>query len=458
MKPNSTYLLQISSFSALIPGRSGEEMKDSVHTVKCSSIKKLLQKYKVFVFTFMIANLFFAQYGLGQGSQTFNTAGTFTFTVPAGVTSITVSAWGGGGAGGGVVGQTKGGGGGEGGSFVRGTISVTPGTPYTVVVGSGGTGNSGNGTNGGASSFGGSGLFNAIGGAGGAVGNSFGNGGSATNTGNAVSGTSTSDFYGGNGGTATNASSASSGGGGGSAGAGGAGGNGGSPLTAGTAGAAGSPPAPGAAGAVGRGSQNDGNGNAGAAPGGGGSGARNANNGTTFNGGTGGNGQIIVTWTCPSATISYPSLPSAFCNSNTSSITPIITGSLGGAFSAAVGLSIDGSTGVISPNTSTTGTYLVHYQIASSNGCSEVNATTSVTIYESPTASVIAQSDITCFAGNDGSITIQASGGTAPYSYSVDGGTTTWISSALNPYPYGGLIANTPYRIKVKDINGCISK
>jgi hypothetical protein len=166
---------------------------------------------------------------------------------------------------------------------------------------------------------------------------------------------------------------------------------------------------------------------------------------------------IVVTWTCPAATISYPSLHSDFCKSNIS-VTPTITGSTGGVFSAPAGLSIDGGTGVINPFASTTATYLVHYQIASSNGCTAVNATASVTIYASPTASVIAQSDITCFSGNDGSITIQAAGGTAPYSYSVDGGTITWISSALNPYPYGGLIANTPYRIKVKDSNGCISK
>jgi hypothetical protein len=73
------------------------------------------------------------------------------------------------------------------------------------------------------------------------------------------------------------------------------------------------------------------------------------------------------------------------------------------------------------------------------------------------TAAVISQTNITCFDAHDGTITIMASGGSGIYSYSVDGG-ATWIPSAINPYPYGGLAANIPYRIKVKDSNGCVSK
>ena len=62
---------------------------------------------------------------------------TQTFNVPVGVTSVTVSAWGGGGC----SGQNSGGfarGGGGGGAFTRGTIPVTPGNQLTVVVGAGG--------------------------------------------------------------------------------------------------------------------------------------------------------------------------------------------------------------------------------------------------------------------------------------------------------------------------------
>lgn len=262
-----------------------------------------------------------SQLAVGQ-TQTYNTPGTYSFTVPAGVTSITVSAWGAGGAGGGVVGNNnnpRGGGGGEAGSFVRGTMAVTPGTVYTVVVGSGGTGSTSGGTAGTASSFGGSGVFNAIGGSGGAgaVNSSrLGAGGNTANTGNVVSGTSTASTYGGNGGTATASGGSSfSGGGGGSAGAGGNGGNGGA-TAGGTAGATG-----GVAGAAGRGSADDGNGNAGNNPGAGGSGARNANDNVTYSGGNGGDGQVTVAWTCSGPNVSNFATSAAACAGNAATVT-----------------------------------------------------------------------------------------------------------------------------------------
>ena len=423
-----------------------------LHVMRTSSIRQVIYSLlTVFAFS-LLPGL-----GFSQGTQTFSTPGTTSFTVPPGVTSITVAVWGGGGAGGGVTGgNPRAGGGGEGGSFVRGTIAVTPGTVYTVVVGSGGTASTGNGTSGGSSSFGSS-LFLAIGGAGGTAGvsgNNFGTGGNTANTGNLVTGTATSDFYGGNGGSGSNASTATSGGGGGSAGAGGNGGNGGTP-TAGTAGAAGSPAAAGVAGAIGRTTGNDGNGNTGGAPGAGGSGGRNANNNTTYTGGAGGAGQVLVTWTCPSATISYSGAP--FCQSAASSL-PTLTGSAGGSFSSTAGLSINSSTGEINPALSTPGTYTVHYQLAGGNGCPAVDATTSVTIRSTPVSSVVGQSDVNCFAGNDGTITIGVSGGTAPYFYSVDNGVNWTPTASAAPHVFGGLSANIPYRIRVKDSNGCLSK
>lgn len=95
----------------------------------------------------------------------------------------------------------------------------------------------------------------------------------------------------------------------------------------------------------------------------------------------------------------------------------------------------------------------------SSNGCPATSPTSSIatTIYPSPTASVANYTNVSCNAGRDGSITISATGGTSPYSYSVDGG-LTWVSDPANPYKYQGLIANHPYRVQVKDANGCISK
>jgi hypothetical protein len=70
----------------------------------------------------------------------YTSPGSFTFTVPQGVTSIIVECIGGGGKGGNATGfgfraQFAVAGGGAGGSYAKKTISTTPGTSYTVVVG-----------------------------------------------------------------------------------------------------------------------------------------------------------------------------------------------------------------------------------------------------------------------------------------------------------------------------------
>jgi hypothetical protein len=84
-------------------------------------------------------------YVLGGNTGTYNqlvynTAGTSTFTVPTGITSITVKAWGAGGGGGTGSGGTGSGGAGGGGGYVTSTLTgLTGGTNLTVTVGSGGT-------------------------------------------------------------------------------------------------------------------------------------------------------------------------------------------------------------------------------------------------------------------------------------------------------------------------------
>jgi hypothetical protein len=226
------------------------------------------------------------------------------------------------------------------------------------------------------------------------------------------------------------------------------------PISAGAAGAAGSPSAPGALGGAGRGSQSDGNGNAGAVPGGGGGGARNGNNNTDYTGGAGGAGRVIITWTCPAATISYPPL---ICKSS-SSVNVTVNGAPGGTFSSTTGLSLNTSTGEINPSTSNIGSYSVQYGIAGGSGCSAVNTSATIAINASPVSSVAGQSDINCFAGSDGSINIGATGGTGPYFYSVDNGATWTPTAHASPYTYGGLSANIQYRIRIKDSNGCLSK
>jgi len=78
-----------------------------------------------------------------HGSQTYATPGSYSFTVPAGVTSLNIHVTGGGGGGGAGDGpydnQGSGGGGGAGGTYVD-VITVTPGEVIPVIVGGGGNG------------------------------------------------------------------------------------------------------------------------------------------------------------------------------------------------------------------------------------------------------------------------------------------------------------------------------
>ena len=57
--------------------------------------------------------------------------------------------------------------------------------------------------------------------------------------------------------------------------------------------------------------------------------------------------------------------------------------------------------------------------------------------------------NVSCFGGNDGSLSVNASGATAPYQYSIDGGTTWQTSNTFNT-----LTAGT-YNIDIKDNNNC---
>jgi large repetitive protein len=66
------------------------------------------------------------------------------------------------------------------------------------------------------------------------------------------------------------------------------------------------------------------------------------------------------------------------------------------------------------------------------------------------TAQIDAQTNVTCFGGSNGSVTVTASGSTAPYQYSIDGG-ATFISLGS----YSGL-APGPYTIVCEDFNGCL--
>lgn len=251
-----------------------------------------IRKLSIFIFI-LSAVLFNSQ----TASQNYTTAGTYTFTVPTDVTSVTIRAWGAGGGGGGGTNASalRGGGGG---GFSSGTFVVTPGATYTVVVGAGGSGNGNPGGAGGASivkNSSGTIILSAAGGNGGGSGTGIG-GQSSDGVAPALGGIK---YSGGNGGT--NGGSNNGGGGGGSAGSTGNGGNGGNGVTGsgGSGGSAGSGTPSGADGGSG-GTRNilggAGSGNAGSSPGGGGGGRSSSFLTSTTSGGSGAAGQVTIIW------------------------------------------------------------------------------------------------------------------------------------------------------------------
>ena len=273
----------------------------------------------------------------GQTVVTKSTVGNDTWTCPTGVSSVQVEAYGGGGGGGGAGKNWSEAGGGAGGSYLKYTASVTPGTTYQLTVGAGGTGGTGGTSAGGTGGTGGTSYFGntsagssagavvlAVGGPGGIGNNTQGTvtsytttaGGTATNSGNIPSSGATSNTAGTSGGSPPGGSAKGSG-------AGGAG--------AGTAGSAG-----GGAGAAGLGGA--GNGTAGTAPGGGGSGGCQVTNTSNGTGGAGGAGRIVLTYTATTPTINTTGTLSAISTGQGTASIPLSFSASGANLTADIGI------------------------------------------------------------------------------------------------------------------------
>lgn len=257
-------------------------------------------KQRLFAFGLLLVGLFLSFESSAQTTQVYNTSGTFT--VPAGVTTITVEAWGGGGGGGNSNNTaTNGGAGGGGGAYARKVLTgLIPGTTYTVTVGAGGTGapanSTANATNGEDSQFAGTGITTIIAG-GGRLGDGSGENTNGTNGNNSGGNGGTAsggdvNFSGGNGG---NGGSASGGGGGSSAATSAAGDNGdnGDGTNADNAGGNVGGNTTDGPGGSGEGSNDNQAGGDGTVPGGGGGGS---NDNVNSAGGAGAAGRIVVSY------------------------------------------------------------------------------------------------------------------------------------------------------------------
>ena len=97
----------------------------------------------------------------------------------------------------------------------------------------------------------------------------------------------------------------------------------------------------------------------------------------------------IVITALPTAAITYSGTP--FCTSSTTGQAVTLTGTaayVGGTYSSTTGLTVDATTGVITPSTSTAGNYVVTYTAPASAGCASVPTTTNVLITAIPTATI----------------------------------------------------------------------
>ncbi len=167
-------------------------------------------------------------------------------------------------------------------------------------------------------------------------------------------------------------------------------------------------------------------------------GATGAKTATASDNATNGITQIIALFSTSSTTITYQG--TSYCvNGGTASVTR--TGIAGGTYSSTPGLSINATTGAVTLSTSSLGTYTVTYTYGAYN--------TSTTITVAAATSVTGTSTETCVGGSTGTITATGSGGTAPYTYSLNTG--AFQSSAT----FTGLAAGT-YTLNVKSASGCV--
>ncbi|MDW8420029.1 MAG: Ig-like domain-containing protein, partial [Chitinophagales bacterium] len=108
-----------------------------------------------------------------------------------------------------------------------------------------------------------------------------------------------------------------------------------------------------------------------------------------------------------------------------------------------------GDTIQVAPTVTTTYTFV---SIIDVNGCvrtSLFSGGATVTVTPLPVVTAVTKTDVLCFGGNTGTITISATSGTPPLEYSIDGGTTYQTSSVFTGLTIGS------YNITVRDAQLC---
>lgn len=113
----------------------------------------------------------------------------------------------------------------------------------------------------------------------------------------------------------------------------------------------------------------------------------------------------------------------------------------GGTYS---GNGVTGTT--FSPSAAGVGSHTITYSYTDSNGCGDV-ATDNINVYGAPVMGFATKANPSICGGTDGSITVNASGGTGSFEYRIDGG--VWQTSNV----FNGL-ASGSYLVEVRNDNG----
>jgi len=177
----------------------------------------------------------------------------------------------------------------------------------------------------------------------------------------------------------------------------------------------------------------------------GGAGGANASSGTTDRGGGSGGSSAGTAAAGTNGSV------------NNTAVSPGATAPSGGGNGGSSGYQTAGAGFGMPPGGGGGGSGNRQSQNGGIGGTGQVKLTWATCAQPIATASNVA--NISCFGLNDGSITVTASGGISPYTFSVDG-TTFLTPTPVNSTTrlFTGLIPNNPYRVKVKDSKGCISK
>jgi gliding motility-associated-like protein len=158
----------------------------------------------------------------------------------------------------------------------------------------------------------------------------------------------------------------------------------------------------------------------------------------------------------PTANISYAGSP--YCSSLTTAqaVTLSGTGSFsGGSYSSTVGLTIDGTTGAITPSTSVPGTYTVTYRIPESGGCPEIPVTTTVTITQQPTATISYASPICVSQTTNQAVVLTGTGSFLGGSYSADPVGLTINASTGAITPSTSTVGTYTVTYTIPQVGGC---